>query len=74
MAYTELNPANSAPKTDILALANAAIRDALRTIATSGSKARQFEALWALGDDELEARGLKRSMLGKYVFADNIWT
>jgi len=50
------------------------IRDAVRTIATSGSKARQFEALWALSDADLEERGLKRSMLGKYVFADNIWT
>lgn len=74
MAYAELNTTHRAPQTGILTLVNAAIRDAVRTIATSGSKARQFEALWALGDDELEARGLKRSMLGKYVFADNIWT
>ena len=74
MAHTELNAANSSLHIDFLSLANAAFKDAVRQFASSGSKMRQFDALTTLSDAELEERGLKRSMLGKFVFADNIWT
>jgi uncharacterized protein YjiS (DUF1127 family) len=57
----------------VIALVNA-LGMGLAKLGDRHSKLRQANALMALSDEELEDRGLKRSEIARYVFADSYWT
>lgn len=47
-----------------------AMGEALVTLAEANSRVRRAEALQALSDDELAAKGLKREDIPRHVFGD----
>ncbi len=49
------------------------IGNALVLMSTSNARMRHVEALQRLSDEELEARGLKRSEIARHVFHDVFW-
>ncbi|MEO1732761.1 MAG: DUF1127 domain-containing protein [Pseudomonadota bacterium] len=46
---------------------------ALMHVAETNQRVRQAEALMALSDAELAARGLKREDIARHVFSDSYW-
>ena len=46
---------------------------ATATVVTEPTPLTRFDAIWALSDAELDARGLKRASLAFDHFAGNIW-
>lgn len=65
MAYTTLHAAESAHGTFFN------LKSVISSIFDTFGKVRQFEALSALSDAELEERGLKRSDIARTIFLDN---
>ncbi|WP_238371676.1 hypothetical protein [Heliomarina baculiformis] len=65
MAYATLH----APETAHGTFFN--LKSAISSIFDTFGKVRQFEALSALSDAELEERGLKRSDIARAIFLDN---
>lgn len=47
-----------------------AMIDGLISISENTARARQIEALMALSDEQLAARGIKRTEIARYVFSD----
>lgn len=73
MAYTS---AHTPASTSVLAPVGrffTAIWDGLVAIGAANSKVRQVEALSALSDAELAARGLRRQDIVKYVMIESGW-
>ncbi|MCR9125770.1 MAG: DUF1127 domain-containing protein [Rhodobacteraceae bacterium] len=74
MAYfTTHSDARTNPILDAVGAALTSVGNAIVAISEANSKVRQAEALHALSDAELAARGLKREDIARYVFADSYW-
>lgn len=59
----------TAPRTGFLE----AFWNALMAVAEHNPKMKQIEALQALSDEELQARGLRREDIARHVFGDCHW-
>ncbi len=70
--YDLINPAHVDAATSIPARLGRTVVGGLRALANTNPRVQQFNAIWALSDEELEERGLKRDQIAANHFAQNI--
>ena len=73
MAHITTNPAEFASASNAVSRFFSAFGKALVALGNSESRVRQAQALYALSDAELAERGLRRTEIAHYVFADRYW-
>lgn len=73
MAHTTVNAPASASVLDGISRVFNSFFSVLVRLGESSAKARQINALMELSDAELEARGLKREDIARYVFQNCYW-
>lgn len=70
--YDLINPAHVDARPSLAQRLTQGITGGLGAVVDSNPQVRQFNAIWALSDGELEERGLKRNQIAAAHFAQNI--
>lgn len=70
--YDLINPAHVDAKPGLAARVTHSILGGLGAVADVNPRVQQFNAIWALSNEELTERGLKRGKIAAEHFAQNI--